>query len=56
MKCSTCGRKTCTLDPCAICRLEESNREFTKTLLDIVRPVNMNDLPNPYDSEEREKP
>jgi hypothetical protein len=36
----------------AIERLERSRREFTKTLLDIVLPVNMNDLPNPFDGEE----
>lgn len=34
----------------AVERLQKSENEFTKTLLDIVRPVNMNDLPNPYDA------
>ena len=33
-------------------RLKRQNDAFTKTLLDIVRPVNPADFPNPWDEEE----
>lgn len=35
----------------AIERLERSDAQFTKTLLEIVKSVNLADLPNPYDEE-----
>lgn len=30
-------------------QLSESNKELTRVLLDIARPVKMSDLPNPFD-------
>jgi hypothetical protein len=52
VNCPNCKRPTCTGDLCATCRLENASDEFTRTILEIVGPVDMNDLPNPYDDEE----
>lgn len=54
MKCPTCRRQTLTGDKCVTClidTLQASDRELTKVLLEIVKPINMNDLPNPFDAE-----
>src|ERR1035437_1824647 len=53
MKCITCYRDTPIGDKCAMCLLKSSEAELTQTLLDIVRPVDMSQWPNPYDVETR---
>lgn len=49
MKCPTCNRESLTGQKCAMCLLATSNREFTNTLIEIMRPPRMDDWPNPYD-------
>jgi hypothetical protein len=40
-----------TLAADAHARLQRDNQEFIQTLLDIARPADLRDFPNPYDGE-----